>query len=773
MSLTDLDVKHLYAGNGATVDFAIPFDYQNETEVQVYIVHTTTKVETLQVVGALQDYTLIGSSPPTTPLSTTVRFNSAPSSSYQILVRRVVPLTQGNTYTDTGAWAPTTEEIAINKLTMLVQQVREIVSRSPQLRKTTTLEDISLGEPATDALLKWNTGATAIESGRTYTELMQAQDDAVNAAAVAVAAKADCDADKIATDADAVSTAADAVSTAADALAANISAGNANSSAASANNSAIDAAASRDEAVTAEHAAEAAVSGIDTSVATAAAAALAADASASAAVAAAAATAADSSAADASALAAAASAVDAAASAVAAAASASSGITKYANLAGFIAAATAGDGAFAVALDTNILYQSDGAAWTPAGGGITTYANLAAFPAPGGPTSGDGAFGVALDTNKLYQSDGAAWVEFGGGITGYADFAALPDPTVTVNGALAMTLDDRLIWVCDTATWNQIDAGNAQFASNADFANSASYLDAGDVGYVPYQDGVGHTDFVLPNVSTVKKFLRQFGNNTDPNAPTWSVLASTDIPNNSANTSGNANTATSATKSTNLVGGNNTTLLGSVPYQSAADTTTLLAPNTTTTRKFLRQTGTGTNGAAPGWDTMLSTDIAGGAKVVGLKWLQIAGNSAPLEVDEVNFIESHVFSAGLAQELYSSFKVPGSYVAGSQIKLNIAFYSPSTSGNVLFTSQSTLILENTTAVTSTANQRTSVNTAVTMATTANKYVTASLDLTDTAGLINGVAVVAGSYIKVKLYRGTDTDTADVRFIPNVVEVTLS
>lgn len=62
-------------------------------------------------------------------------------------------------------------------------------------------------------------------------------------------------------------------------------------------------------------------------------------------------------------------------------------------------------------------------------------------------------------------------------------------------------------------------------------------------------------------------------------------------------------------KTENLVGGNNTTLLGSIPYQSNTDTTTLLAPNTTTTRKFLRQTGTGTNGAAPVWDTILASDI--------------------------------------------------------------------------------------------------------------------------------------------------------------------
>ena len=64
-----------------------------------------------------------------------------------------------------------------------------------------------------------------------------------------------------------------------------------------------------------------------------------------------------------------------------------------------------------------------------------------------------------------------------------------------------------------------------------------------------------------------------------------------------------------AAKATNLVGGNNTTLLGSIPYQSDTDATTLLPPNTTTTKKFLRQTGTGVNGAIPAWDTLATSDM--------------------------------------------------------------------------------------------------------------------------------------------------------------------
>ena len=65
--------------------------------------------------------------------------------------------------------------------------------------------------------------------------------------------------------------------------------------------------------------------------------------------------------------------------------------------------------------------------------------------------------------------------------------------------------------------------------------------------------------------------------------------------------------ATSATKATNLAGGNNTTLLGSLPYQSNTDTTSFLSPNTTTSIRVLTQTGDGTNGAAPVWTASTGT----------------------------------------------------------------------------------------------------------------------------------------------------------------------
>jgi hypothetical protein len=62
------------------------------------------------------------------------------------------------------------------------------------------------------------------------------------------------------------------------------------------------------------------------------------------------------------------------------------------------------------------------------------------------------------------------------------------------------------------------------------------------------------------------------------------------------------NTATS-TVATNVTGGG----VGTIPYQTAASTTTMLAANTTTTQKFLTGTGTGSAGQAPAWYDLLGS----------------------------------------------------------------------------------------------------------------------------------------------------------------------
>jgi hypothetical protein len=89
-------------------------------------------------------------------------------------------------------------------------------------------------------------------------------------------------------------------------------------------------------------------------------------------------------------------------------------------------------------------------------------------------------------------------------------------------------------------------------------------------------------------------------------------ISSSYVGQNTITTLGTITTGTwNGTKISEAYGGTNqsTYTLGDLLYASAANTLSKLEGNTTTTKKFLSQTGDGTNSAAPAWSTLSSSDI--------------------------------------------------------------------------------------------------------------------------------------------------------------------
>lgn len=167
-----------------------------------------------------------------------------------------------------------------------------------------------------------------------------------------------------------------------------------------------------------------------------------------------------------------------------------------------------------------------------------------------------------------------------------------------------------------------------------------------------------------------------------------------------------------------------------------------------------------------GYNGTLWTSLGGGGGGAGFTWKTLGG-TAPIILEE-NSEQVAVFGNGLAQELYAAVKVPSGYIAGTQIFIYVSSYSVSTSNTQLFRAQSTLIRKGTDAFTSTTNQRTTTNAALTNTVTLQlrEHV---LDITDSSGQINSVSVSAGDIIKVRLYRDTDSDTNDVKLITNATD----
>ena len=172
----------------------------------------------------------------------------------------------------------------------------------------------------------------------------------------------------------------------------------------------------------------------------------------------------------------------------------------------------------------------------------------------------------------------------------------------------------------DTVTASDVGLGNVSNTAQVTSVTGTSPVasSGGTTPAISLASGYGDTQ--NPYASKTANYVLAAPNGL-AGVPTFRALVAADIPTLNQNTTGSSGSCTgnsaTATKSTNLIGGNSTTLLGSIPYQSNTDTTTLLGPNTTSTKKYLAQTGTGTNGAAPTWSqpavTEISASTAGGA----------------------------------------------------------------------------------------------------------------------------------------------------------------
>jgi hypothetical protein len=226
--------------------------------------------------------------------------------------------------------------------------------------------------------------------------------------------------------------------------------------------------------------------------------------------------------------------------------------------------------------------------------------------------------------------------------------------------------------------------------------------------------------------------------------------------------------------------GNNSAPVASALVEMVSTSQGLLPPRMTTAQKnAIASPATGLvvydtdlNGLFAYNGTVWSAMGSGGGGGA-LQWVEASGNT-PTPTEE-NLNKVYLYESAQAQELYAAIKVPSSYVAGNQINLKVPWYSPDVSGTALIQTVATLIRSGTDAITSTTNQRTSTNAAVNLATAAlaDKLNNATCDLTSSTGQINSVAVSAGDLILVKLTRGTDTATSDIRALVYGAEGTFS
>ncbi|MBF0285911.1 MAG: hypothetical protein HQL51_15790, partial [Magnetococcales bacterium] len=79
----------------------------------------------------------------------------------KLLLKRVMPLTQGTHYTTGGMFPAAAHEAALDKLTLVAQQHAESLGRTPQLPASASLSP-TLAEPVAGAPIGWNDAGTGL-----------------------------------------------------------------------------------------------------------------------------------------------------------------------------------------------------------------------------------------------------------------------------------------------------------------------------------------------------------------------------------------------------------------------------------------------------------------------------------------------------------------------------------------------------------------------------------------------------------------------------------
>jgi len=134
VSLATTVTKVQYTANGSTTVFSFPYKFNTNTDLVVVVTNTSTGVDTTMVLTT--DYTVTGAG---VPAGGSVTFNVAPVNGRRVTITRVVPLTQETDYQPDDDFPAEVHEAALDKLTMIAQQLQSDSSNTVKAPNSDTI----------------------------------------------------------------------------------------------------------------------------------------------------------------------------------------------------------------------------------------------------------------------------------------------------------------------------------------------------------------------------------------------------------------------------------------------------------------------------------------------------------------------------------------------------------------------------------------------------------------------------------------------------------
>jgi len=170
------------------------------------------------------------------------------------------------------------------------------------------------------------------------------------------------------------------------------------------------------------------------------------------------------------------------------------------------------------------------------------------------------------------------------------------------------------------------------------------------------------------------------------------------------------------------------------------------------------------------------TDVGSGSGGISSSSVEfkLTTDISPYEFTDTNGLSLLAFDGESNQSVRAVITIPSGYEGGIQIKLkNLLGYSSGSADNVLINATTTLVKIGDISD-SLTNTYDSTNTELTLSTSNEILTIGDVDLTDSSGEINSVAVTANDLLLVELRRDNDAETSssleDFNIIRNSVQV---